>query len=166
MIVDMKRSYWTPGNVILISLNDGKYAYGRVVGFPLMAFYSLHSDEVLPIEEIIKSDVIFKIWVMKYAIGKHHWKVLGNIALEDELKTPVEFYIWDCIAEKFNIYQDDGKEQLVTLEECDDLECAAVWDPEHVESRLADHFAGRENEEVYSLKATTQLERALKSKRT
>jgi hypothetical protein len=35
--------------------------------------------------------------------------------------------------------------------ECVGLECCAVWDPEHVEDRLKDHFAGIPNKWVQSM---------------
>ena len=43
-------------------------------------------------------------------------------------------------------------ERLAIAEECVGLERAAVWEPEHVEDRLRDHFAGRSNRWVESLK--------------
>ncbi len=162
---DMKRPYRTPGNVVLIPLSDGKYTYGRVINAPLMAFYDLRSAEILPVEEVVKSRVLFKIWVMNSAISKHHWRVLGNLPLENELIAVAEFYKWDMISKKFSVYEGDGQERPATLEECTNLECAAVWSAEHVESRLEDHFAGRENKWVNSLKATTQFERGAQQKR-
>jgi hypothetical protein len=39
-----------------------------------------------------------------------------------------------------------------SLEECEYLEVAAVWDGHHVEDRLRDHFDGRPSEWVESMR--------------
>ena len=61
------------------------------------------------------------------------------------------FFKRDSISGKFSIYEGGGIETPATYDEVVDLECAAVWDPEHVESRLDDHYAGVENLWVKSL---------------
>jgi hypothetical protein len=47
-------------------------------------------------------------------------------------------------------YQDDT-ESPATPDECKGLECAAVWDPIHVEERLQDVRDGRPNQIVEGL---------------
>lgn len=43
--------------------------------------------------------------------------------------------------------------QPMNYELCKELEREAVWNPEHVESRLDDYYFGRPNKWVESLKA-------------
>lgn len=120
-----------------------------------MAFYNVQSDEVLSIEEVTKSEVLCKICVATGGISKHHWKLLGHVPLEDELLVPINFYKRDCISKELSIYTENvqecpttWQERPATYEECVGLELAAVWSIPHVESRLEDHFAGRENKWV------------------
>ena len=61
------------------------------------------------------------------------------------------FFKKDRIAKKLSIYDDDDIEHPATLEEIEGLECAAVWEPQHVVDRLNDHFEGRPNKWVDSL---------------
>lgn len=44
---------------------------------------------------------------------------------------------------------------LVSAAECEGLECAAVWSPEHVEDRLRSHYAGVPCEWALSLRLKT-----------
>lgn len=45
-----------------------------------------------------------------------------------------------------------GGEEPASRQELEGLEVAAVWDPEHVEDRLRDHFSGRPNKWVESIR--------------
>ena len=146
-----KRQRWCPGDVIEIDLGDRRFAYGRVLKFPLIAFYDLVANETPTLDRIIVSRIAFKIWVMKYAVTSGEWPVIGHIPLTDDLKESPRFFKKDRIAKKLSIYLGDGVEQPATLEEIEGLECAAGWDPEHVVDRLNDHFAGRPNKWVLSL---------------
>lgn len=56
---------------------------------------------------------------------------------------------------QFSIYNPNNGEIIrATKEECSGLERSAVWEPEHVEDRLIDHFENRPNKWVESLKIT------------
>ena len=78
--------------------------------------------------------------------------VVGNGPLENELRTPPPRFIQDALRpDQFRIYE-NGKIRSATKEECLGLEREAVWDPEHVEERIRDHYAGRKNRWVESLR--------------
>lgn len=146
----MSRNKWEPGNVYSIPLEDGEFAFGIVIKDPLMAFFDCKLNNIPPLEYFKRSKILFKIWVMKYALTKRtsKWKLIGQIDLTEELSEIPTFYKFDLIDKEFSTYHsEDGIviENPVTREECFDLECAAVWGPEHVEERLNDYFAGREN---------------------
>jgi hypothetical protein len=88
---------------------------------------------------------------MNYAIKKGLWPIVGHVPSEDQLKAPPRF-IQDALnKDRFEIYE-DGKIRPSTRGECSSLECTAVWDPEHIEDRLRDHYAGRKNKWVESMK--------------
>ena len=57
----------------------------------------------------------------------------------------------DVITKEFSIYH-QGNILPATYEEIKNLECAAVWEPEHVEDRLRDYFSGVPNVWVEDLK--------------
>ena len=140
------------GDIVRIDLGDGFHAYARVLDGALFAFYDCRVKEELPIDRIVRCPILFQISVMNYAIKQGRWKVIGHVTLEDSLKNPPPRFIQDPLRpESFSIYE-KGKIRPATKEEAIGLECAAVWDPEHVEDRLRDHYAGRKNKWVESLK--------------
>ncbi len=141
-----------PGDILRIDIGDGAYCFGRVLE-TAVAFYDIKSRTTLKAEEIISRPIIFTIWVMDYAITKGDWPVIGHAPLEESLKVEPLFYKKDSISKRLVIYRDStGEEIPATPEECEKLECAAAWDPEHVVDRLRDHFAGRPNKWVESLR--------------
>lgn len=142
------------GDIFIITLPDGSYGYGRVLVDPFYAFYDLKTKE--PINDLVKitsSKILFKLAVMKYAITSGGWKILGNIKLDEYLKEPPILFGQSDVSNFFWLEYWDGTQQDSTFEECMNLERAAVWEPEHVESRLEDYFAGRPNKWVESLRA-------------
>lgn len=54
--------------------------------------------------------------------------------------------------EKFELYDPNNGEIIpATKEQIQGLECAAVWEAEHVESRIIDYYEGRPNKWVKQL---------------
>lgn len=141
----MRRRNWEPGNVVLVTLPNEKHCYGRVLDLYVIGFYGLQSDEVLPVADVITCEVIFKIWVMRYSISRRHWSVLGRIPLEEALQVRPKFFKQDLITGALTTTYDATEETPAMREECEHLERLAVWDPQHVESRLRDYFAGVPN---------------------
>jgi hypothetical protein len=145
-----KRKTRKLGDILKIDLRDGKYAFGRVLEDPLCAFYDLHSETVPDLNYIISRPVLFKIWVMNY-FKDAGWEVIGNHPLEAALEVVPKFWKQDLISKKLSLYR-KGEEWPATVTECEGFENAAVWSTCHVEDRLRDHFAGRKNKWVESLK--------------
>ena len=146
-----KRFNRNTGDLLLIRLADRSYCYGRVLPEPLMAFYDLNSQDKLPTELVKAAPILFKVWVMNHAITDGRWLYLHSWPLEAEFLSPSEFFKQDSISGAICKYV-DSKEIPASVEECSGLERAAVWDPEHVEERLADHFAGVPNKWVEALR--------------
>jgi len=141
------------GDIVKIPLGDGWHSYARVLPEASYAFYDSRVNGDDPVEEIIARPILFFAAVMGYAIKKSRWPIVGHVPSEDQLKAPPRF-IQDALnKDRFEVYE-DGKIRPSTRAECAGLECAAVWDPEHVEDRLRDHYAGRKNKWVESLKVT------------
>lgn len=147
------------GQIVRIDLKDGTQAFARVLEEPLFAFYDrvYRRDESPSLEEICSLPIAFKIWVMNYAVTNSVWEVIGRVPLSPSLKEVPPFFKQDAITGAVSIYQGIPElaphyEKPATFDEVEGLECAAVWDPEHVEDRLRDHFAGRPNKWVEQLK--------------
>jgi hypothetical protein len=152
-----KRTRRVAGQVVEIDLGNGFNAYGRVLEEPLFAFYEEYRPNDLHTElaEILGWRVAFRIWVMNYAITKGRWRVIGSRPLSSEELHKPEFFKQDPINGQLSIYDDNkapSYERPAIFAECEHLECAAVWDPTHVEDRLRDHIAGKPNRWTNSLR--------------
>jgi hypothetical protein len=146
---DQKR---TVGDVVVIDLGDGFHTYARVLEEASFAFYDGRANEELTVDRIVTLPILFQVAVMDHAIKRRRWVVIGNAPLDDLLLNPPPRFIQDPIRkDRFRIYA-KGQIRPATKEECIGLECAAVWEPTHVEDRLRDHYSGRQNKWVESLK--------------
>jgi len=147
-----KRQKRVPGDIVRINLSDGHHTYARVLPDASFAFYDSRVKEDLSVEAIIKLPILFQLGVMDYAVTRGFWPVVGNIPLEPELLIPLPKFIQDPLKPtSFSIYF-DGEIKPAPRKQCEGLESCAVWDPEHVEDRLRDHFAGHPNNWVESLR--------------
>jgi hypothetical protein len=145
--------YWTSGNVVEIDLG-GTWSYAQVITSPLMGFYPARKKRPSDVAALKHEDFAFRIWVMKYAIGKNGWPIVGRFEVTKDEEAEPWFFTKDLVSGKLARYRDStGEEISATVAECDALECAAAWDPKHVESRLADQFAGRPNKWVEAMRA-------------
>ena len=141
------------GDVVAIPLGDGTFGFGRVLENALVAFYDYKSHRIESTDAITAAKVAFSIPVMKYALTSGMWAVIDNVPLDEDLLHEPLFFKKDPITKELSIYRDStGEEVSATREECEGLECAAVWEPEHVVDRLNDHFAGRPNKWVESMR--------------
>jgi hypothetical protein len=149
-----KRVRRVPGDFVKIPLGDAWHSYGRVLKEPLFAFHDVRSDKELSIDEIATLPILFKIWVTNRAVTSGRWRVVGKRPLEGHLVQTPRFFKQDALKpEQLSIYYEDNgvHESPAKPEEVVGLERAAVWDPEHVEDRLRDHFAGKPNKWAASL---------------
>ncbi len=116
-----------------------------------VAFFDAKTKDDLPVEEIVKRPVLFRLAANSYAINKFIWVKIGKAPLSEELKVPQPMYIQDALhPERFQIYC-GGKICPATREECEGLECCAVWSPEQVVDRLIDYYRGVPNKWASSL---------------
>jgi hypothetical protein len=151
-----KRVRLRVGDILKIDVGDGLHSYGQVAEEPLVVFFDGAFGEALSPEQAIALPVLFRIWVHNHAVKKGIWEVVGNLPLGPENAAEPYFYKQDAITGTLSLYHSSfaeaGWEHPASATDCDGLECAAVWDAEHVEDRLRDHYAGRPNEWVESLR--------------
>ena len=139
----------------MISLGDESFAFGQMLEFPEYAFFDLRrSSDTLPgPENVVTNPVLLRLWVMARAHSKGRWPKIGFAPITPELGKKVLRLKQDPLKPSSILLTYDGVSgQACDAEECRDYERAAVWDPEHVEDRLRDHFAGRPNKWVESLR--------------
>jgi len=141
------------GDIVKVDLGNQSFCFGRVLDEPLLAFYDLKTDKVMEIDDITRRPLLFKIWVMNHAITSGRWEVIGHRELEGFLTEPTIFFKQDMMSKELSLYV-AGEEHPATRQQCKGLERAAVWDPEHVEDRLRDHYLGVSNKWVESMKLT------------
>ncbi|EOQ74140.1 Imm26 family immunity protein [Acinetobacter lactucae] len=149
----MKKQRFKKGALLQIDLKNGQYAFGRVVNKEETLLYDFFTDNIssLKLDNIYSAKELFRVAVMKYAITSGQWVVIDNKPIEADLTIPNKYFMQDMITKEFSIYH-QGKIMPATYEEIKDLECAAVWEPEHVEDRLRDYLAGVPNVWVEDLK--------------
>jgi hypothetical protein len=153
-----KRQRRKPGKVVKVELGNGNYALALVLNEPLVAFYdrSFSCGEV-PDADFINTPIAFTLMVMNYAITSGRWRIVGSAEVPSNLAPPPQFCKEDPVSGKLSIYQELAElapnyERAAKPGECVGLETAAVWEPEHVEDRLRDHFAGVPNKWVEQLR--------------
>jgi hypothetical protein len=147
----MARQRRTRGAIVRISLGDGWHSYAQILDEPEFAFFDSRSREDLLISEIVKRPVLFRVAVMNYAVTAGRWLKVGAAEVAPQLSQPQPQFIQDPLApSRFEIYL-GGHIRPATRDECAGLERAAVWEPEHVEDRIRDHYAGKANKWVKSL---------------
>ncbi len=139
------RQRWKTGAVVSVRLEDGRLAYGRLLERPYILFYDLASSELVSVKEVLEAKRLWTLSVMQYAVTKGVFPIIGSFELEPELLTQPEFFIQDSFTNRFYVRTAHGRRRPATFEEVKGLECAAAWDPEHIVSRLSDHFAGKPN---------------------
>jgi hypothetical protein len=149
-----RRPRRVPGNFISIPDGNGGHYFGRELREGVVAFYDLRSSKILSLDLIANTPILFKLPVMNYAfkpgIGK--WQYIGHSPLEPSLTAPVEFFMQDSLTGEFSLYKEGGLIVPATADQIVGLECTAVWNPEHVEDRLRDHYDGVPNIWFESLK--------------
>lgn len=141
----MKRQQRTVGAVLVVALGDGTYCFAITLPEADFAFVDLRaSDTSLP-PDLVTRPVLFRVAVHKSAWANGRWLKVSKVDLPAHLQRPQPTFMQDALdPQKFQIYV-GGEIRAATRAECEGLERAAVWDPEHVESRLRDHYAGVPN---------------------
>lgn len=148
-----KRQRRKAGDIVAIPLGDGTFGFGWVLTEPLVAFFDHRGprpDERA--EEVARTRIAFQIWVMNQAITSGRWRVVGHAEPQLGLDAAPWFFMQDPVSGRLSMTRDGGERVPALPAQCVALECAAVWEPQHVEDRLRDYFAGVPNRWVESQK--------------
>jgi hypothetical protein len=142
------------GDVFQVDLSHGRVGFGWVTDSVRAAFfdYSCKKDEAPELEKLVLKPIAFHIWASQVAIERGEWRVVGNVTPPEELLASPWYYKQDKISGAVYLTQ-TGDEEIPDRDgRYVGLECAAVWAPVHVVTRLEDHFAGRPNQSVALMK--------------
>jgi immunity protein 26 of polymorphic toxin system len=131
----MSRHRPAAGDVIQVTLQTGRYAYGRVLQDASVAFYRTTTAEPgLP--PIGSRDYQFIVGVYDDVAGSDGAPVVGHDpSQEPEDDWPPPHSVRDPISGTMSIYH-HGHIRPATQEEAEELEPAAVWDLHHLIDRL------------------------------
>ena len=138
--------------MVRIDLGDGTRTFARVMGEACFAFYNSRTAADLDMGEVLARPVLFVVPVMDHAVTRGRWLRVGHVPLAGALAELPPLFIQDKInPTKFFVYR-NGEMKPASRAECEGLECCAAWDPTHVEDRLRDHYAGRANKWLESMR--------------
>ena len=143
----MKRQQRTVGAVVRIDLGNGQFSFARILDKANYAFYDVITrDKDTGINAILDRPILFILSVYNDVVTKGLWEKVGYAPLENALKILPKKYIQDKHTGKVELY--DTNTGIITpssLDQVAGLECAAVWESNHVEERIRDHYANRPN---------------------
>jgi len=146
----MKKQQRTIGAIVKIDLGNGFFNYAQILKQDIAFFDIYVKDELKNLNILMDKPVLFFLGVYNDVITSGRWGKIGMLLIRKEFESTPNKYIQDALnPNKFELYiTDTGEIAPSSKEKCKGLECAAVWEAEHVEERLRDHFSGRPNKYV------------------
>ena len=140
------------GQVLEIEIDDSIYAYAQDVGAGFV-FFDYRSECTLDFDDldnVLNAPALFFSEVFEDYKSASGWRKIGRAPVRAEVQYPPPQFMRN--GDRFRIYDPHtGIISAATYDECKDLERCAVWEVEHVEDRLRDHFAGQPNKWLESL---------------
>ena len=121
------------GNIGVLPLPNGKFAFGRVIAHSNVEFYQYIGE---------REDDLPQDWDVRFTVCCHvsffrHMKLVGKRAFaSEEEKLPPAKYIYDVIGNSYSIYTPQGEIIPADPERCRGLERASVWEYEHIIDRI------------------------------
>jgi hypothetical protein len=148
----MKRQQRTVGAVLAVPLGDGTNCYALTLPEADFAFFELRSADVQNPEALFSKAMLFRVAVHRSAWSTGRWPKVFTVEVPSTLLAPQPKFMQNAIQrDQFQIYL-GGSIRSASRAECEGLERCAVWEPEHVEDRLRDYYAGIPNKWVESLR--------------
>lgn len=145
MGVVVLRVEFSPGAVFKVPAGADEFAYGVMLShFPYMAFYN--KGVVFDDSGKASEPPMFTVVVSKAAYAKGGWgEPVRHLALDSLLPIPVFFWQSPVNKADCKIVEPIKHRVTATPADCVGLESEAVWAARHIESRIADAYAGRPN---------------------
>ncbi len=143
----MRRQKIEPGAIVKIRIDDKTHTYARALSHPFVAIYDCRTEEDIDeIAEIISRPILFIVAVFDRAIRSGRWRIVGKVSSkEDAIQVPDRFMQNVLNPNDCQIIDARGSLRNATPEECEGLEREAIWEADHVQERIRDHYSGRKN---------------------
>jgi hypothetical protein len=123
------------GDVLAIPLNDGRFAFGRVLKDACIGIYryvAIAKDAPPPLD----TQYLFIVGVYRDVLTSGQWPVVARAPFGNEEEAwPPPNVVRDPIDGTCSIYH-HGQMRPASLAECDGLEEAAVWEKEEIIDRI------------------------------
>lgn len=151
----MSKQRITKGSIHEINIDNVYNIYTQVLSNSEYAFFDFKTkDHLADLEVLENAPILFIIAVHKSAIAEGRWPKVGKLPIRNELTVLPMNFIQDSLNPSFfELYNPNtGEITPATKEECLGLESAAVWEANHVEDRIRDHYNGVTNASVEALK--------------
>jgi hypothetical protein len=140
------------GAVLAVPLAGKRVCIALTLPEADFAFFGPEAVQDATTDKLFTHRKLFRVAVHKSAWSTGRWQRVAKLAVPSALLVPEPKFIQDTLnPNKFELYV-GGQISPASREDCVGLECAAVWDPEHVEQRLQDHLAGVPNTSVEGLR--------------
>jgi Immunity protein 26 len=138
----MKKQKWTNGAIVKIPLKNKTYGYGQLLDKGTILIYNIRTPEDLSTPKVVDLKKLFIVAIYNSVIPSGRWVKIGKEDIKKQYEVLPFQYIQDALnLSLFEIYDpNDGSIKKATKSQCRNLECCAVWEAEHVESRINDYF--------------------------
>lgn len=136
-----RRRNQKPGDIVSIDIGDGRKFYAVALTHPLYAFLDGLIEPGEPADVVRSRDILFKLWATDGAVKTGRWPIIGKLDVHTvSAWDGAVFFKQDKISGRITAYERGcGIKTEISIEEANQLECAAVWSAEHIEDRLRDH---------------------------
>lgn len=152
----MKRQRITEGAILEINIEKDYYVYAQILVKGLGgAFFDYRSKQHLTaLDELLKCEILFIVMVYNDVITQGKWIKVGKLPIRKGLLVqPMKFIQDSTNPDKFELYNPNNGEIVnATKAECVGLERASVWEANHVEDRIRDHYLDVQNVWIEQLK--------------
>ena len=133
-----------PGDVFLVPLASGAYAFGVMCEGNDFAFFDARTDDDVVPADLLSFPIAFRVPVALDSPREGRWKCIGHVALSGAYAAAAKYIHKPIGSSQCYVYL--AKQEYPASEnDCRNLEVLATWFSFHVEERLEDFFQGREN---------------------
>jgi hypothetical protein len=154
--INMAKQRITTGSILEINIDGQYHTYAQILQNGRgIAFFDFKSEErLIDFSTLEKCNLLFIVVVYNDVITQGKWLKGGKLPIRKELEILPRKFIQDNLnPSEFRLYNPNtGEITKATREQCEGLECAAVWEANHVEDRIRDHYLGVPNIWVEQLK--------------
>jgi hypothetical protein len=139
------------GAVLSVPLGENTRSFALTLPEADFAIFDARTKAEQVPANLLALPVLFRVAVHKSAWADGRWPRVGQLEVPAHLLAPQPKFVQDPLdPERFQIYI-AGSMRPAARAECEGLERAAVWEPEHVEDRLRCHYKGVPCQWVQSL---------------